>query len=414
MPDINGHRLLTRIRELAQIGADPRGGVTRLGFSAEDRQGIAYVAEQARQAGLTATVDQAGNLIVRRPHTIPERQVLLMGSHLDTVIHGGALDGAYGVLAALEVLQTLGDHEARMRYEPVVIAFANEEGALFPCPFWGSLAVTGELPYTPDDLLDRSGSSLREPLRAVGGDPDAVAAARWPADSIGAYLELHIEQGPVLERGGNQIGVVEGITGRTVFTVAVYGRAGHAGTVPMDLRTDALAAAARVVLAAEDIARRRLCTVATVGRFQVDPDVTNVIPGVVRLTVDLRDLSAERLRDAERAFADELAKVGAETGTRIEAAVTDQYPGAVADPRLRAAISAAADDLGLARAYLPSGAGHDAQIIASTAPIGMLFVPSRDGLSHVPEESTDDDDLVAGARVLLRTAVRVGEPGQAF
>ncbi|MFC4856920.1 Zn-dependent hydrolase [Actinophytocola glycyrrhizae] len=415
LPDIDGHRLLTRIRELARIGADSRGGVTRPGFSAADRQGIAYVTEQARQAGLVATVDQAGNLVVRQPDSAPgRRQALLMGSHLDTVIHGGALDGAYGVLAALEVLQSLGDHGARMRYEPVVIAFANEEGALFPCPFWGSLAVTGELQYTPDELLDRSGGSLREPLRAVGGDPDAVTAAQWATGSIGAYLELHIEQGPVLERGGDQIGVVEGITCRTVITVAVHGEAGHAGTVPMDLRADALAAASRVVLAAEDVARRGLCTVATVGRFQVDPDVTNVIPGVVRLTVDLRDLSETRLQEAERAFADELAKVGARTGTRIEASVTDRYPGSIADRGLRAAIGDAADDLGLSRTDLPSGAGHDAQIIASVAPVGMLFVPSRGGSSHVPEESTGDDDLVAGARVLLRTAVRVGELDQAF
>lgn len=408
-PDIDGHRLLTRIRELAKIGADARGGVTRLGFSAEDRDGIAYVAEQARQAHLSVMVDPAGNLIVRRPGALPMRPVLLMGSHLDTVIHGGPLDGAYGVVAALDVLQALTEHSVPMRFEPVVIAFANEEGALFPCPFWGSLALTGGLTHTPDTLLDRSGRALRAPLTAVGGDPDRVAAARWADGSIGAYLELHIEQGPILESDGRRIGVVEGITGRTVLAVDVHGTAGHAGTVPMDLRTDALAAAARVVLAVEEVARgRRLCSVATVGRLDVDPGVTNVVPGAVRMIVDLRDLSPERLRIAEHALTEEFARVASETGARVEATVTDRIPGTATDPELRAAIGAAADDLGLASLPMASGAGHDAQIVASRAPIGMIFVPSRGGLSHVPEETTDDNDLVAGARVLMRAAVRVG------
>jgi N-carbamoyl-L-amino-acid hydrolase len=407
--DIDGQRLLTRIRELAKIGADPRGGVTRPGFSAADRQGIAYVVEQARRAELMPTVDQAGNLIIRRSGVDPAGPALLMGSHLDTVVRAGRLDGAYGVLAALEVLQTLTEHPLPLRYEPVAIAFANEEGALFPCPFWGSLAVSGQLTRAADELLDRRGGSLREPLRAIGGDPDAVASAKWPDGAIGAYLELHIEQGPALEGSGNRIGVVQGITGRTVLTVVVHGSAGHAGTVPMDCRADALTAAARVVLAVEDVARRqRLCTVATVGRIEVEPDVTNVIPGVVRMSVDLRDLAPDRLLAAEQALYAALARVEADTGTSACAEVTDRCPPAAADPTLRAAIAAAADGLALPRMDLPSGAGHDAQMIAHVAPIGMIFVPSEAGVSHVPEESTTDEDLVAGARVLLQTALLLG------
>lgn len=401
--------MLTRIRELAKIGADPRGGVTRAGFSAADRLGIAYVTDQARGAGLEPEVDQAGNLIIRRPDADLSRPALLMGSHLDTVVQAGPLDGAYGVLAALDVVQVLAGYPEPLRYEPVAIAFANEEGALFPCPFWGSLAVSGRLERTPDDLLDRSGGSLREPLRAIGGDPDAVAGAKWRAGSIGAYLELHIEQGPALEGSGNRIGVVEGITGRTVFSVTVHGAAGHAGTVPMDYRADALTTAARVVLAVEELARsQEVCAVATVGRFQIEPDVTNVIPGVVRMTVDVRDLSPQRLRGAEEALCAELARVATDTRTRVQVEVTDRIAGAVTDPGLRATIRAAADELGLPSLDLPSGAGHDAQMIAPVAPIGMVFVPSEGGVSHVPEENTSDDDLVGGARVLLRTALRIG------
>jgi N-carbamoyl-L-amino-acid hydrolase len=401
--------MLTRIRELARIGADAAGGVTRPGFSPDDRRAVEYVAAQARQADLVPTVDQAGNLIIRRASARHTGPVLLMGSHLDTVVRGGALDGAYGVLAALDVLQTLAQDPAPLAYEPVAVAFANEEGALFPCPFWGSLALTGQLGHGPDDLRDRSGRSLRAALRAAGGDPDAVAAARWPDGSIGAYLELHIEQGPVLERAGARIGVVEGITGRTILTVTVHGTPGHAGTVPMDSRADALTAAARVVLAVERLARHeRLCSVATVGRLRVEPDVTNVIPGAVQLTVDLRDLSLDRLQAAEKALQHELAAVCAATGTRIQADLIDRIPPAATDPGLRAAIGAAADALALPRLDLGSGAGHDAQIVAHQAPIGMIFVPSRGGVSHVPEESTDDDDLVAGGQVLLRAAIGIG------
>jgi len=407
-PEIDGHRLLTRLRELATIGADPRGGVTRLGFSAEDCQGVTYVADRAAKAGLVPAVDQAGNLIIRRARADPTLPALLMGSHLDTVVRAGPLDGAYGVIAALDVLQTLAEHAVPLRYEPAVAAFANEEGALFPCPFWGSLALSGRLTRTPDDLRDRSGASLREPLRAVGGDPDSVADARWPAGSIGAYLELHIEQGPALERSGNRIGVVEGITGRTVLSVTVHGTAGHAGTVPMDHRADALTAAARIVLAVEEVARRRLCTVATVGRLRVEPDAVNVIPGAVRMTAEVRDLSARRLRDAQAALDVAVAQVAADTGTRIQVEVADRCPAAATDSGLRAAIAAAAAELTLPCLHLPSGAGHDAQVIASVAPIGMIFVPSLGGVSHVPEESTADADLVAGAQVLLGAALRVG------
>ncbi|MEU6315282.1 Zn-dependent hydrolase [Streptomyces sp. NPDC047014] len=415
--DIDPGRLLRRIAELARIGADPAtGGITREGFSAADRAGRAYLMDQARTAGLTPAVDAAGNIVIRaRPPgsdtpDSAERQVLMMGSHLDTVVNGGRLDGAYGVLAALEVLQTLTDSGRDTACEPVAVAFANEEGALFPQPFWGSMAVAGRLAALPREPADHHQRPLREALRLAGGDLDALGSVCWPAGSIAAYLELHIEQGPVLERSGSRIGVVEAITGRTVLTLDIRGSAGHCGTSPMTGRHDALTAAARVVLATEHLAaERRLCRVATVGRLDAHPNTPNTIAGAVRLTVDLRDTDIWRLTGAEQALRRMLRTVETATGTRIEVTAETRSDPVRADLRLRAAVAHAADALDLTHEALPSGAGHDAQVVADLAPIGMIFVPSLGGISHVPEEDSRPEDLVAGARVLLRTALDVAD-----
>jgi beta-ureidopropionase / N-carbamoyl-L-amino-acid hydrolase len=448
--DIDADRLLRRIAELARIGADhTTGGITREGFSAADRRARAYLMDEARAAGLVPAVDAAGNIIVRRDGSTaatgtattttteaaataantattattattgpgagtaaatapaPEAgQVVMMGSHLDTVVNAGRLDGAYGVLAALEVLQAVA--ESDLRYEPVVTAFANEEGALFPQPFWGSMALAGRLADLPREPGDHDGRPLREALRLAGGDLDALGSASWPRGSVASYLELHVEQGPVLERAGDRIGVVDAITGRIVLTVEIRGAAGHSGTTPMEGRRDALAAAARVVLAAESIARDRdLCRVATVGRIAPHPNTPNTIAGTVRMTVDLRDTVPRRAAAAEAALREELRAIAGGTGTEIEVVAETRSDPVDTHPLLREAIAGSAEELGLPYEVLPSGAGHDAQMVADIAPIGMIFVPSRGGVSHVPEEDTADDDLVAGARVLLRTVLRI-------
>ncbi|MEU6530763.1 Zn-dependent hydrolase [Streptomyces sp. NPDC046928] len=411
--DIDADRLLGRIDALGRIGLDERtGGITREGFGAADREARGFLMDEARGAGLVPEVDAAGNLIVRsRPRLGEhpgERRALMMGSHLDTVVNGGRLDGAYGVLAALEVLQTLTDSGVHLPYEPLAVAFANEEGALFPQPFWGSMAIAGRLAALPREPRDHDGRPLREALRLAGGDLDALGSAGWPHGSVAAYLELHVEQGPVLERSGSRIGVVDAITGRAVLTVEVRGAAGHSGTSPMDGRQDALAAAGRVVLAVEHIARDRgLCRVGTVGRLDLHPNTPNTIPGSVRLTVDLRDTDVWRVATAEETLRRTLRTIAAATGTEIEVVAETRSDPVSTDPVLRAAIACSADELGLSHEVLPSGAGHDAQMVADIAPIGMIFVPSIGGISHVPEEDTAPADLVAGARVLLRTALRV-------
>ncbi|MEV0737728.1 Zn-dependent hydrolase [Streptomyces sp. NPDC050549] len=409
--DIDEGRLLRRLAELGRIGRDGRtGGITREGFSPADREARAYLMDEAHGAGLVPAVDAAGNIIVRPrcDGRREERQALMMGSHLDTVVNGGRLDGAYGVVAALEVLQVFEEHGADLPYEPVAVAFANEEGALFPQPFWGSMAIAGRLAGLPREPRDHSGRPLREALRLAGGDLDALGSAAWQHGSVAAYLELHVEQGPVLERGGSRIGVVEAITGRTVLTLEVRGAAGHSGTSPMEGRRDALTAAARVVLAVEHIARdRELCRVATVGWLDPHPNTPNTIAGSVRLTVDLRDTDVWRAAAAEEAVRQALRAIAASTRTEIEVVAETRSDPTSTDPVLRAAVECSADELGLARETLPSGAGHDAQMVADIAPIGMIFVPSIGGISHVPEEDTAPEDLVAGARVLLRTASRV-------
>lgn len=408
--DINARRLLDRVEAFGGIGRDPGGGISRAGFGAADLEARERLHEEARLGGLDSAVDAAGNVIVRRPGRPgpADRPVLLIGSHLDTVANGGRLDGAYGVLAGLDVMQTLAEHRVELAREPVLVAFANEEGALFPQPFWGSKVLAGALDSLPADPRDHEGRSLRGPLARAGGDLAALGTAVWPAGSVAAYLELHVEQGPVLESGGHTIGVVDSITGRTQFAVEIRGAAGHAGTTPMELRRDPVTAAARVVLAAEEIAReRRLCRVATVGWLEVQPNSANTIADGVRLTVDLRDSDPVNLELAEKALRTSLATLAHESNVSITVRVDARAAPVHTDPALRATITASADELGLSHLVLPSGAGHDAQIVAGIAPIGMIFVPSAGGVSHVPEEDTADADLVAGARVLLRTVLRL-------
>jgi N-carbamoyl-L-amino-acid hydrolase len=310
-------------------------------------------------------------------------------------------------MAACEVVRVLAGVE--LPVEPVAIAFTNEEGAGFPYPFFGSLALTGKVDTAAAAAAaDRAGRPLRAALRAAGGDLDAIDAAAWRPGSIACYLELHIEQGPVLEARDIPIGVVDAITGRTILDITVRGRQGHAGTTPMALRRDALPTAARVVLAVEELAAGRgLCAVGTVGRLDTEPNVTNVIPGLVELTAEIRDSRPERLRAAERALVGELARLGSATGVDIEVTVRPVTEPTATSVPARRAIAEAAEALGLAHLEMFSSAGHDAQIVSDIAPIGMIFVPSHDGISHAPDEHTDIAYLIAGAHTLLHSVLRL-------
>lgn len=349
----------------------------------------------ARAAGLEVSFDAATNLHGWRPGTAGLGD-LATGSHLDTVVEAGPLDGAYGAVAAVEVAAALCG--TPLRHGLRVLALSNEEGARGTPGMVGSSALAG-VPLTvaePDD----EGVPLGERLTSAGGDPAALAGCALR--DVAAFLELHVEQGPLLEHLGVPVGVVDAITGRANLELTVHGLAQHAGTTPMPLRRDALAAAARLVLEVEQLAVDGHLRVATVGRLESLPGVRNVVAGTALLSLDLRDVDAARLERAVGLVEEAAARVAARTGTTVALRRGASVAPVVTDARLRGCIADAAAHLGLATTTLPSGAGHDAQVLAAVVPVGMVFVPSRRGLSHHPEEATDPQQLVDGADVLLQ------------
>jgi len=409
---VDPERLERTLRSVAAIGADPGGGVSRLGLGPAERQARLYLAEVAAAAGLVSEVDPAANLLVRRRmSTVPGSRVLLFGSHVDSVRQGGWLDGAYGVVAAIEVLSVLAEHDVPCPAEPVAIGFSNEEGALVQYPFWGSRALAGSL-VDLDRACDRDGNAVDGYLAQSGGDPNRLAEAVWRPGELAGFLELHIEQGTVLERAGVPIGVVDGIVGRSIFDIRVVGGQGHPGTTPMADRRDALAAAARLVLDVEAIAGERgLCARSTTGYLRVHPNTTNTIPGMVELTAEVRDVDPVRLDGAEAEVLAVAARLARERGVEVNAVRAARSEPVHTDPALRAAVTAAARTVGVASTPISSGAGHDAQIVADIAPVGMIFVPSRDGISHQPDEDTAIADLCVGADVLLQTVLAAQPSG---
>ena len=398
---VDGDRMLRRLDELGRLTATPGRGVTREAWSSDDLEARDLVAGWMRESGLDPVVDAATNLIGRSPGRVG--RWLASGSHLDTVVHGGSLDGAYGVIAALEVASSLHDAGHTMDHGFLVAGFANEEGARGTAGMTGSYACIGGL---DDDALaevDDEGVTVRDRISGAGGDPADLASARWSLDEIDAFVELHIEQGPVLDRSTTPIGVVTGITGRQALDLHITGAANHAGTTPMDLRNDALVAAAEIILAVESLPRDAKIRVATSGHIAVSPNVRNVVPGEVVLGVELRDESTEAIDSAMSRLDAAIDEVAQRRSVTVRRRRGQRVPpqlaaSAIADSTRRAAAS---HDLGFVD--LPSGAGHDAQVLAEAVPIGMIFVPSVGGVSHSQREHTDASDLVAGAQVLLTT-----------
>ncbi|WUH88766.1 M20 family metallo-hydrolase [Streptomyces sp. NBC_00433] len=400
---VDAGRLLANLERLRAIGATGQGGVTRRAFSREDVKGQELVAGLMREAGLDVHIDAAANLVGTRRGRDGTGRPLVLGSHLDTVPGGGAYDGAYGVLAAVEVAHTLHEHGTVLDRPLCVMAFSNEEGTTGTPAMFGSRAVAGCL--RPGELdLEVAGQdrSLAQVLDAAGGDSRRIADVRRDPGSVAAYLELHIEQGPVLAGSGTDIGIVEGISGRLTAEVTVRGQANHAGTTPMADRHDALLAAARLTVAVPSLTGPGgAVRVATVGDCQVWPGAWNVVPGRARLIVDLRDMSEDSLQTGLDRLRAEAREVGSTTGTTLDVTEVQRVSPTLCDPDRRAAVRRAADALGLSSVTLPSGAGHDAQWMARVAPTGMIFVPSKDGASHAPDEHTAPADLVRGAGVLL-------------
>lgn len=400
-PRIDGARLLARLDELGRIGGTANGGVTRLAYSRDDAEARALVGRWMAEAGLVVHTDAATNTIGRSG----PGPAIVLGSHVDTVVDAGRYDGCYGVVAAIEVADALRRAGTPLRHPLVVVAFANEEGARGTVGFAGSLAAVGTPPPLDDPCDD--GRTLRRLLHEAGGRPDDLASAAWPPGDVVHYVELHIEQGPVLHRAGVTIGAVTGITGRVNAEVVVDGAANHAGTTPMELRRDAAVAAAHVVLAVQSLATDGVVRVATAGHIDVQPGVRNVVPGRALVGIDMRDLDGARLDDALERLGAAADAIGARTHTHVGVRAGARQAGVPTAPPAIDIIEGVARELGLPTMRLPSGAGHDAQVIAALAPVAMIFVPSVDGVSHSPREHTLPTDLVAGADVLLGTVVRL-------
>jgi N-carbamoyl-L-amino-acid hydrolase len=396
---IDGGRLNDQLRELSAFGRTDAGGVSRIAYGDADLAGRSYVMGLMREAGLAVVVDAAGNIVGRRSGTQPGLKPIVIGSHIDSVPDGGNYDGDVGSLAAIEVARTLAAAGVSLRHPLEVIVFQNEEGGTV-----GSRAITAGLTEADLALATNSSTTIREGIGRIGGDPDALATARRQPGDIAAYAELHVEQGGTLEAAGIPIGVVEGIVGIQWWDVTVAGFANHAGTTPMAGRRDALLAAARYVDAVNRVATGRPGSqVATVGRMRAFPGANNVIPGRVETSLEIRDLDASTIESLFRQIQDEVRAIEAATGTRFRFTRTSDSAPAPTDERIRRAIEAAADALGLRAKRMPSGAGHDAQELARLGPVGMLFVPSVGGISHSPRELTHPADVTNGANVLLHT-----------
>ncbi len=401
---VDAGRIERRILELSAFGRNREGGVSRVAFSEADVEGRAYVMELMREAGLDVTVDAAGNIIGRLEGTDRSLPPIVFGSHIDSVPFGGNYDGDVGVIAAIECAQVLAESGVSTRHPLEVVVFSDEEGGLT-----GSRAMIGELGEAALEEKTHSGLRRADGIRAIGGEPERLEDAKREPGEIAAFLELHIEQGAFLYDEGIDIGVVEGIVGIEWWDVTIDGVANHAGTTPMRGRSDALLAAARYIQAVnEAVTSVPGRQVGTVGRISAEPGAHNVIPGRVRTSLEIRDLSREKiwmLFERIRARTDEIAE---ETGTTFTFTLLDvSSVPAMTDERIRQIIAGAADELGLAWKSMPSGAGHDAQDMARIAPTGMIFVPSRGGISHSPEEFTSRQDMANGANVLLQTVLRI-------
>ncbi len=405
VPVADSARVQQHLAELAHFGADPEGGgVSRVAFSDADVAGRACVKRLMEAAGLEVRIDAAGNLIGRREGTDRKLPAIVVGSHTDSVPHGGNYDGDVGVMGGIEVAQRLHDQRVTLHHALEVVDFTDEEGGLV-----GSRAMAGELSPATLDLVNSSGRSVRDGLRVLGGDPSAVGhAQRNPAD-LAAYLELHIEQGGTLERTHTAIGVVQGIVGIHWWEAIVTGTANHAGTTPMDQRHDALVTASELVLAVNTAATAMPGRqVATVGRIRAEPGAPNVIPGRVVFSVEVRDLDAARIEAVFERVRERALEIARARGTSIEFRDLEATAApALTDARIQRIIDTEAHALGLTTLAMPSGAGHDAQDMAHIAPIGMIFVPSAGGISHSPREYTAPADIANGVNVLTRAVLAI-------
>jgi N-carbamoyl-L-amino-acid hydrolase len=404
---INSQRLQGTLEKLSEFGRNPDGGVTRLGYSDTELAAQKYVIGLMKDAGLEVRSDAAGNLHGTRAGS-ENLPLLLFGSHIDSVVHGGNFDGDVGSLGAIEVIRALNEARVKTRHPLEVVIWVNEEGNHFGITTMGSGIAAGN--RGPEILTrkDEQGLTVADWLRRYGQDPSRLSDARIARGFLAAYLELHIEQGPHLYEAKIPIGIVQGIVGIKRWQCVTTGFANHAGTTPMNRRQDALAAASRDLLAVRDVVRGETgAQVGTVGYMKAEPGVPNVVPGRVEFPIELRDLDAAKIDRMWVHVQEKLKQIDKEENVETVCTPLDDVAPARTDPSMQAAIRDAAKSLQLATMDLPSGAGHDAQQMAELAPFGMIFVPSRGGISHSPKEFSTWQDVANGAEVLYRTLLLV-------
>jgi allantoate deiminase len=406
-----GEGILARIDRLAQV-SESATGITRLFLSAEHRAAADLILGWMREAGMAARMDAIGNVVGRYEGERPDASALLLGSHFDTVRNAGRWDGPLGVITAIACVAELNRRGRRLAFAIEVIGFADEEGVRFPATLLGSRAFAGTFDESVLTAKDRDGISLRQAMADFGLNPQNIGTAARKSSELLAYLELHIEQGPVLEAEGMPVGVVTAISGATRLSVTLDGMAGHAGTVPMGMRRDALAGAAECIVAIENQCRNDLALVGTVGVIGAEPGAVNVIPGRAGFTLDMR--SAD---DGHRSHAVSLAiatieGISKQRGLTSTIEKTYEQRTTSCAGWLQAQIAAAISRHGYRPLSLPSGAGHDGMAIAAIADIGMIFVRCRGGVSHHPDEHVTREDVAAGASVLL-DAIENFEPNRA-
>lgn len=397
---VNQDRLEKRIIDLAQFGIQENGETERVAFSDADIAAQQWVIEQLKVMDIETHIDFAGNVIGIRKGTDSNMKPISFGSHIDRVPNGGNYDGCVGSMAAIEVLQVLNEKKIKTKHPLEIIIFSNEEGGVM-----GSRAIAGHLNKSALGIKNNTGFTMGEGVMRLGGDTTRIAQVARKKGDVAAFLELHIEQGGTLEKENLAIGIVKGIVGLKWWDVEFNGFANHAGTTPMNARKDALLAASKFILAVNEIATSfDGAQVATVGRISAEPGAPNVIPGHVITSLEIRDLSSVVIEKIYTAIEKRAVEISEESGVEITFKKLDTTADpAIMDSLIQSEIEKSIKSLNLSYMFMPSGAGHDAQDMALIAPTGMIFVPSKDGISHSPKEFTSASDMANGANVLLQT-----------
>lgn len=408
--ELAASRLYRRIDELAAV-SESIDGLTRRFATPQHKSVNKLVSQWMASAGMSTLEDAIGNVIGKYEANEQSKkgQSIMLGSHLDTVINAGKFDGMLGVLSAIACVETLHEQEKHLDYAIEVVGFADEEGVRYQSTYLGSRAITGQFNPAVLERVDDDGISFPDALTQFGSNPDQLSEAVRRADELAAYLELHIEQGPVLESKNLPVGIVTGIAGAIRLNIQIIGDAGHAGTVPMHLRRDALAAAAHCIQLVESHCSGSEGLVGTVGRINAKPGAVNVIPGEVHFSVDIRALSDCVRVDTEEALLIEMEKVCEARKVSLHVTRVHEAGSVACDDDIMNAMQSAISASGQELVRLPSGAGHDAAAMAAITKIGMLFVRCKDGVSHHPDEFVSESDALAGANVLLNTVLTLND-----